>query len=148
MQSGVWLRRIFVSDYFQCGFDYISLKINTRNKYTLLSAGNPTSAAETHSISYPIQAPHFRLWFSSDSLCLMKHCQHPNSPVRSLHNMVIPNTVVALPNSTIWQVITMFIHVPIYLYIWHTRTSSLKLFNSQYVSFSKIIYAACVPFVQ
>jgi hypothetical protein len=49
----------------------------------------------------PIQAPRFRLLCNSESVCLMKHYQHPVFPVRSLPNMVIPSTVVALPNSIV-----------------------------------------------
>ena len=46
-----------------------------------------------------MQAPHFWLRCSSGALCLMKHYQHPVFPVRSLPNMLIPSSVVALSNS-------------------------------------------------
>jgi hypothetical protein len=93
-----------------------------RNKYTSISAANRISAFDAHNIRYPIQAPHFWLCRSSESLCSTKHCQHPVFPVRSSHNMILPNTVVALPNSTVWQVITIFIcH---YIYLTHRKIMS------------------------
>ena len=65
----------------------------------------------------PIQAFHFWLWSSSESLCLMKTYQHPLFPVRSLRNVVIPITVDDLPNSSVWWVITMIRHVTVYKFI-------------------------------